>query len=235
VTLTHGALGSAAEVVRALGAGATLVLAGEETGAAGDLIAILNRVEEAPDGRARILDRFLRDMPIGAVGELFLAEPGVRGYQGRAALTAERCVADYDGGRLFRTGETARRHGDGTLEILTAPDTTTSAETAFVAPATPEEELMAGIWADVLESDQIGVHDDFFALGGHSLLAIQIVARIRKTFGIRIPLTTIFDHPTVAGLLPVVEALVWDEISRMPENEVQQALASHTDDENGAR
>jgi acyl carrier protein len=121
----------------------------------------------------------------------------------------------------------ARWSAEGTTEQ--------SPEPAFVAPATPEEELMAGIWAAALERDRIGVHDDFFALGGHSLLAIQIVARIRKTFGIRIPLTTIFDNPTVAGLLPVVEALIWDEISRMPDDEVQQALDFHTDDEDGAR
>jgi amino acid adenylation domain-containing protein len=65
---------------------------------------------------------------------------------------------------------------------------------------TPEEELLAGIWADLLGRGRVGVHDDFFALGGHSLLATRVVARVSRLFGIDLPVSALFQTPTVAGL-----------------------------------
>lgn len=59
---------------------------------------------------------------------------------------------------------------------------------------------LRGIWSEVLRTDRIGDTDDFFELGGHSLLAIQILSRIRERFEIELPLRTIFEVPTIAGL-----------------------------------
>jgi acyl-CoA synthetase (AMP-forming)/AMP-acid ligase II/acyl carrier protein len=69
----------------------------------------------------------------------------------------------------------------------------------FVAPVGGVEELLAGVWAQVLGVDRVGARDDFFQLGGHSLLATQVISRIRDQFGVEIPLGTLFDQPTIAA------------------------------------
>src|SRR5262249_17345355 len=71
-----------------------------------------------------------------------------------------------------------------------------------VAPRTATEQKIAEIWAEVLRRDveQISVDDNFFDLGGHSLLATQVISRVRRAMNIELPLRTLFEFPTVAGL-----------------------------------
>jgi acyl carrier protein len=74
----------------------------------------------------------------------------------------------------------------------------------YVAPRDAVEAVIAGIWAGVLGLPQVGVDDSFFDLGGHSLLAMQVVARVRETFRVEVPLRTLLELPTVANLARVL-------------------------------
>ncbi len=256
-----------------------------------------------------VLDRWLEPAPIGVAGELYIGGVGVvRGYMGRAELTAERFLPDphrgVAGARLYRTGDLGRRRADGEIEflgradhqvkvrgyrvelgeieatlrahervreavvllredvpgqqrlvayvvpeagvelaaaelrehvaeqvpeymvpgalvvleelpvmasgkvdrrLLPAPDS--GSEKEPVGPRTVEEELLAGIWAEVLGTERVGVEESFFELGGHSLLATQVVSRARQVFGVELPLRALFEAPTVTGLAGRIEAL----------------------------
>ncbi|HJP05728.1 MAG TPA: amino acid adenylation domain-containing protein, partial [Gammaproteobacteria bacterium] len=78
-------------------------------------------------------------------------------------------------------------------------------EDTYVAPTTETEQQVAAIWSDVLNVEQVGMHDDFFALGGHSLIATQLMARVRDAVGQELSLRTLFTDPTVAGLCAAID------------------------------
>ncbi|MGZ4107887.1 MAG: amino acid adenylation domain-containing protein, partial [Tumebacillaceae bacterium] len=82
---------------------------------------------------------------------------------------------------------------------LPAPDWELLEQT-YVAPRTSVEETVAGIWADVLHVERVGVQNNFFELGGHSLLATQVISRVNETFDVQLPLRCLFETPTVEGL-----------------------------------
>ena len=83
-------------------------------------------------------------------------------------------------------------------KALPAPDAHACVgRTAYEAPRTPMEQAMAELWSQVLGVERVGVHDNFFDLGGHSLMAMRLIAAIRDTFGISLPLKMFFETPTI--------------------------------------
>ncbi|MDB6019201.1 MAG: Glutamate-semialdehyde aminotransferase [Pedosphaera sp.] len=88
--------------------------------------------------------------------------------------------------------------------ILPVPDQARSSRTGdYVPPSTPIEEVLAGIWAELLHMEKVGMHDNFFELGGNSLLSIQIIDRINKA-GLNFTPGQFFQHQTIAELAKVV-------------------------------
>ncbi len=100
-----------------------------------------------------------------------------------------------DRAALLPAAAAARRRGgaDGT--------------SAAQAPRTPTEEILAGLWAQLLNVERVGIRDSFFDLGGHSLLATQAVSRVRAVLGVDLPLRELFAHPTVEALAARIDAL----------------------------
>jgi len=87
---------------------------------------------------------------------------------------------------------------------LPAPDRAQTEAEDYAAPANPVEELLAELFSEVLGLDRVGVRSSFFDLGGHSLLATQVMSRVREAFGVQLPLSRLFEEPTVAGLAAVI-------------------------------
>ncbi len=90
---------------------------------------------------------------------------------------------------------------------LKAPEPILQLSEKFVAPRTPTEEMLALIWAQVLNVELVGRHDNFFELGGHSLLATQLISRVRSSLVVELPLRSLFVAPTIAELSPHIQRL----------------------------
>src|SRR5260370_41403851 len=110
------------------------------------------------------------------------------------------------------------------MSLPAADDINTLRDSAYTAPRTEMEKTVAGILERLLELEQVDVEDNFFSLGGHSLLGAQLVARLRDTFGIEIPLRVIFEAPSVAELSSEIDRLLVAKLQAMSEKEVQRLL-----------
>jgi amino acid adenylation domain-containing protein len=92
-------------------------------------------------------------------------------------------------------------------KALPAPDH--GGTQTYTPPRNSTEETLVAIWEKLLGIDQAGVLDDFFGLGGHSLLATQLISRIRDQLDVNLPLNSLFDNPTIAGLAGAIDTLRW--------------------------
>ncbi|MEV4908369.1 amino acid adenylation domain-containing protein, partial [Streptomyces albidoflavus] len=114
-------------------------------------------------------------------------------------------LVELDALPLSSNGKVDRR-------ALPEPDPAERGGTAYVAPRTPGEEALAGIWQEVLGREGVGAEDDFFDLGGSSVQLLQVTSRVRAAFGVALTVRDFYDAPTVAGLTAAVEEQVLREL-----------------------
>ncbi|PWU11731.1 MAG: hypothetical protein C5B50_22825 [Verrucomicrobia bacterium] len=97
-------------------------------------------------------------------------------------------------------------------KALPAPPERSAGGREIVPPRSPAEEKLAAIWREVLGIAQVGINESFFALGGHSLLAVQIISRVREAFGAELPLSSLFDAPTIEALAQSLSSGRWNSL-----------------------
>ncbi|GAA3021284.1 amino acid adenylation domain-containing protein [Streptomyces fulvorobeus] len=94
----------------------------------------------------------------------------------------------------------------GKIDRAALPEPSVAGAPAGGAPRSPREEILCGIFADVLRRPQVSIDDDFFALGGHSLLATRLASRVRAALDAEMPVRRLFEHPTVRSLSALLDS-----------------------------
>ncbi|MBO4208620.1 amino acid adenylation domain-containing protein [Micromonospora echinofusca] len=184
---------------------------------------------EHPAVRHAVVD--LRHGAVGGpqlVGYLLPAGPEAVDHRAVRAHLAER-VPDYMVPQSWVTLDELPLTSSGKVDRKRLPEPPAAGSTAdgpsFVAPRTPTEQAVAEVWAEVLGVDRCGVADDFFDLGGHSLLATQVIALLHERFPVDLPVSAVFEAPTVAELAAVLQQAVEERVAGMSESELETMLA----------
>ena len=115
-------------------------------------------------------------------------------------------------------------NGKVNRQALPPPAAATIPSLPYEPPQTPFEEIMMTIWQEVLNQEQVGIHNNFFDLGGHSLLATQIISRVRDQFEVDLPVRALFEHATIAALSARVEGIMMAELAELDDEEVENLL-----------
>ena len=121
------------------------------------------------------------------------------------------------------------RSVNGKLDRLALPNPSPEnilEDESFEAPQSPVEEHLASFLATLVGVPQVGREANFFTLGGHSLMGAQLIAKVRSTFGVDLPLRSLFEEPTVRGMSAEIERLIYAKVSAMSEDEAQRMLSS---------
>jgi acyl carrier protein len=111
-------------------------------------------------------------------------------------------------------------------KALPAPDFAPAGD-RYVAPRTPVEEVLAEIWAEVLQLERVGVTESFFDLGGQSLLLMRLLANVQATFDVEISIRTVYSMPTLEAMAGEIERRIYEDVATMSEDEIEQLAESN--------
>ena len=160
------------------------------------LVAYVVMENSAPDAVAQLREYMRRRAPGHMVPDAFVPLPSL-------PLTTNGKI---DRERLSEISKSRRNTDDN-----------------FVAPRTDLEKEIAGIWAEILKVERVGISDNFFDLGGHSLLATRLIFQLREHFHVDVPLRALFEAPTIAAFAPVI---VQSQIEQTDSEDMAQALSA---------
>jgi amino acid adenylation domain-containing protein len=127
---------------------------------------------------------------------------------------------------------------NGKIDLAKLPPPTEAnrlAKTAGRVAASPIEEKLLAMLRTLLENDSIAPEDNIFLAGGHSLLGMQLVIRLRNTFGVDVTLRQLFEAPTVARLAVLVETMLLEAVNSMSEDDAKALLTEYEDNGDAQR
>ena len=153
-------------------------------------------VQDSTSGEQRLVAYLVvdREQPVPSVAELrTLLKQGLPEYM-------------VPGAYMFLEQLPLNVSGKVDRKALPAPEQFEQQFTPTDSPRSSIEEVLAGIWCEVLQVSAVGREQNFFELGGHSLLATQVISRVRDVLQVELPLQTLFEAPTLAGLVKSIEA-----------------------------
>ena len=170
-----------------------------------------------------------------------VAEPGAEPTLGELRRELGAALPDYMVPSAFMIMDELPLTPNGKVDRRALPEPNQlrpGLENTPVAARTPTEQTLVEIWKEILKVEQVGTHDDFFELGGHSLLATRMIGRIERDCGVTLPMRSLLDTPTVAGLAETIvrqQAETVDdaflegllaELEQLPEDEALKQLAA---------
>jgi acyl carrier protein len=121
---------------------------------------------------------------------------------------------------------------NGKVDRLAMPAATATRPDNHEGPRTLEEDVMASIWAQVLEVERVGIDENFFELGGHSLLAMRVMSRIREAFHLDLPVRVLFESPTIGRVTRSILKLADEENSRNEKlKDITALIENYSEDE----
>jgi acyl carrier protein len=154
--------------------------------------------------------------------------PAIRELRGQL----RRMLPDYMVPSAFVMLDSLPLTPNGKIDRDRLPEPKRPVAAVAASPASHTEQVLAGIWTDLMKLEQVGRHDNFFELGGHSLLAAQVMARVKRLLNCELPVRALFEAPTVSELSARIQAeqngLAACELLQI---ELESDLAMRPDDE----
>lgn len=188
-----------------------------------------------------LFDEENRGAAIGAAtANLALSpEDGVEVFKRVLSVDGPSQIVVSTGDLQARIGQWVKREpeskGESGANFTSSLASRPQLQTTYIAPGNEIERRIVEVWQNLLGIEPVGIHDNFFELGGNSLLGVQLVAQLRGSFQVELPLRSLFEEPTVAGAAMIIEATMGDGQSQIDKlTEALRKVEELSEEEAGA-